>query len=350
MPAHSTSASILFSASEDYLGAAIFELREVFPQASIAQVGPDLGSISESGLSIADVAEAAQTTPLVFVRHLMRQVGFIPDAQAGEIGTIIEAAWAIWSDLPLQSAVSLQVWSSGDPNRVRPDELRRALQAFLIEQGLDVARSGREQVVSLVLTAKGVAVGFNARSSALSDWPGGSVRLARPKEQISRSEFKLEELFREYPVRLPEQGRALDLGASPGGWTRILRQHGLEVWAVDPADMDRSLMSDPKVHHVRSTAGPFLATGELEFDVVVNDMRMDPDLSSQLMLDAARTLRVGGLIILTLKLTPNHPTEAVARALNSLNRWYDIELVRQLHHNRHEVTVVGRRRAEHQRS
>lgn len=347
MPAQS--APVLFSAAEDYLGTAMAELRGAFPDAHVAQIGPDLGTIAASGLSIGDVADAARITPFIFVRHLMRQVGFIPDADAQDVDAIVTAAWDIWSELPLQDNVSLQVWSSGDPNRIRPDELRRALQAFLIEKKLDVARSGRDQILSLVLTAKGIVVGFNAASSALSDWPGGSVRLARPKSQISRSEFKLEELFREYPVKLPESGRALDLGASPGGWTRILRQHGLEVWAVDPADLDQSLLADSGVHHIRTTAGPFLAGESLEFDVVVNDMRIDPELSSQLMLDAARLLRIGGLIILTLKLSPSYPVDAINRSLASLARWYDIELIRQLHHNRHEVTIVARRRAEHHR-
>jgi 23S rRNA (cytidine2498-2'-O)-methyltransferase len=343
------SAPVLFSASDDYLGAAMSELRTAFPDSRVLQVGPDLGSVTADGLTIADVATAATTTPFIFVRHLMRQVGFIPERDTPDIETIVNATWETWSDLPVQSQLALQVWSSGDPNRIRPDELRRATQAMLIERGFDVARSGRDQVVSLVLTATGIVIGFNSRENALSDWPGGQVRLARPKGQISRSEFKLEELFREYPVTLPEHGHALDLGASPGGWTRILRQHGLQVWSVDPADLHLTLASDPEVHHIRSTAGPFLATTDLTFDVVVNDMRMAPELSSQLMLDAARTLRVGGMIIVTLKLTPHHPVEAIDRALTALRRWYDIDLVRQLHHNRHEVTIVGTRRAEHLR-
>jgi 23S rRNA (cytidine2498-2'-O)-methyltransferase len=220
---------------------------------------------------------------------------------------------------------------------------------MLKETGFEVARSGKDHVLSVVLTAKGAAIGFNTRASALSDWPGGQVRLAKPKGQISRSEFKLEELLREYPIDLPESGRALDLGASPGGWTRILRQRGLDVWAVDPADLHTSLKADPGVRHVRSTALPFLAKTELWFDLVVNDMRMTPELSSQMMLDAARTMEAGGMMILTLKLTPHRPEEAIRQSLRLLDRWYEIVLVRQLHHNRHEVTVVGRKRAEHRR-
>jgi 23S rRNA (cytidine2498-2'-O)-methyltransferase len=103
------------------------------------------------------------------------------------------------------------------------------------------------------------------------------------------------------------------------------------------------------VHHVRTTAGPFLATTDLTVDLVVNDMRMAPELSSQLMLDAARIMPPGGMIILTLKLTPHNPLQAIQRSLTSLHRWYDISVIRQLHHNRHEVTIVGTRVAEHRR-
>ena len=345
-----SSSPILFSASEDYLSVAMSELRAVFADAVIEALAPDLGSVTAEGLAIADVADAARATPFIFVRHLTRQVGFTAWRQIANPEDLVRRAWEHWNVLPLPKTVSLQVWSSGEnAQEVRPDELRRTLVDRLVGEGFDVARSGRDHALSLVMMPVGVAVGFNARASSLSDWPGGQVRLAKPKGQVSRSEFKLEELFREFEFDVPEAGRALDLGASPGGWTRILRQRGLEVWAVDPADLHPSLRTDSGVHHIRTTASPFLASTDLAFDVVVNDMRMTPDFSSQMMLDAARTLPTGGLVIVTLKLTPHQPLDEIRQALTSLRRWYDIELVRQLHHNRHEVTVVGRKRAEHRR-
>jgi 23S rRNA (cytidine2498-2'-O)-methyltransferase len=343
----SSSSAILFSAAEDYLPAAVAEMREAYPEATITPLGPTIAAIVEEGLAIADVAEAALAWPFIFVRHLMRQVGIVPERDRPSIATIVEQALATWETLPLQPAVALQVWSSGDSNRIRPDELRRAVADALGERGIVVARSGKEQVLSLVLLKDGVAIGLNGRGSALADWPGGQVRLAKPREQISRSEFKLEELFREYPIEPPRGGRAIDLGASPGGWTRILRTYDMQVWSVDPADLHPRLAADPAVHHVRSTAGPFLLRNETEVDLIVNDMRMTPDLSSQLMLDAARSLREGGMIVLTLKLTPHHPLEVIDRAIATLRRWYDIDLIRQLHHNRNEVTVVGHRLAAH---
>jgi 23S rRNA (cytidine2498-2'-O)-methyltransferase len=77
--------------------------------------------------------------------------------------------------------------------------------------------------------------------------------------------------------------------------------------------------------------------------MIVNDMRMDPAMSVGLMRSAARHLNPGGLMILTLKLTPRGGVRVVRDALARLEDVVTIELVRQLHHNRDEVTVVARK-------
>ncbi len=178
----------------------------------------------------------------------------------------------------------------------------------------------------------------------MADWPGGRVALARGAAQISRAEFKLEEVIQVFNPALPANGIALDLGASPGGWTRVLRQHGLTVWAVDPGDLDPRLAGDAGVHHVKTTAGPFLAQTGHRFDLVVNDMRMTPPRSCELMNVASRRLRPAGLAIMTLKLSPHRPLPVVHQALSALRQSYDVLHARQLYHNRNEITVVARRR------
>jgi 23S rRNA (cytidine2498-2'-O)-methyltransferase len=63
------------------------------------------------------------------------------------------------------------------------------------------------------------------------------------------------------------------------------------------------------------------------------------------MVEAARRVRPGGMMIQTLKVTPHRTRRAVRHALANLAPAWDIVLARQLHHNRNEVTVVGRKRA-----
>ena len=272
---------LLYSTAEDYLNPATDELRELFPDAAFTVLGPDLGAIEAEGLSIGDLATACREAPTVFIRHLMREVTFLPLASATDLDTVVDAALDAWTDLPLQPEVTLQVWGSGDVDLpFRTDELRHDLAEALEEEGTAVARAGKEQVLGVVATVSGLSIGLNSVGNGLSDWPGGRVRLAKPKGQISRSEFKLEELFRVHDPGLPKGGTAIDLGASPGGWTRILRQHGFTVWAVDPGRLDQRLDGDRGITHVRNTAGPFLASTSVTADLIVNDMRMDPGLST----------------------------------------------------------------------
>ena len=339
---------ILASTAPEWRDTARDMLSDELPDAQFANVGEDLVAITAEGLSIADVAAIVQEQRHPFVRHLFREVGRLEVPSRQGLEETVDDILTIWDEAPapMTAAAALQVWTSGSVNvAFRPDTLRRELEAALGEESVRTARAGMGQVLSVCIAGNTVLVGLNAASNALSDWPGGRVRLAKPKVQVSRSEFKLEELFRTTPITLPGSGRALDLGASPGGWTRILRQHGMVVVAVDPADLDARLRGDRGIHQVRTTAGAYLEDSAERFDVIVNDMRMDPELSVQLMLDADRLLAPGGMMIVTLKLSPRGAIPRIEDALSRLETVVDLALVRQLHHNRNEITVVGEKRS-----
>ncbi|MEU4283592.1 SAM-dependent methyltransferase [Nocardiopsis dassonvillei] len=338
--------SILFSSSEDYFEAAARELREAFEGASIKRLGPDLGRFEGAGTSLAQVSEAAWSAPLVFVRHLTEEMAHIPTDKAK-----IEEVSALGVKIAEErvhpgEGISIQCWVSGrSAVGYNSYSLFERISADLAESGFRTARSGFNEVMSVCVNSKGVSIGFAIGRQGLSDWPGGRVRLSKHKALISRAELKLEEAIKVLGVQFPSDGTAVDLGASPGGWTNVLRRSGLEVWAVDPGDIDGRLLGDPRVHHVRTTAGRFFASSDQRFAVVVNDMRMDPRLSCKVMLDAADRLRPGGLAVMTLKLGSSRPFTIVRNSLETLRKQYDVLHARQLQHNRHEITVVCRLRA-----
>lgn len=339
----STISRLYFSADEDYLATAADELRPFFPTAFMEPLGPDIAVFEDEGVSIATLAETIRREHLAFTRHLMRGVGEVPHNEAEDLGELGDIALELWEQLPYPDRVALHVWQSGDADLpYRNDQLWQRLAAALNELDVEVVRGGASHILSACQTEHGIILGSNGAGNALSDWPGGRVKLAKPKGQVSRSEFKLEELFRTGAAELPQGGTALDLGAAPGGWSRILLERGFEVWAVDPGELDRRLHGRAGLHHVRTTAGPFLAEATQRFDLVVNDMRMEPGLSASIMNSAARHLTPGGMGIMTLKLQPEHPLPIVDRTMRMLEKAWEPVFVRQLHHNRNEITAVLR--------
>src|SRR5262249_55008520 len=154
--------------------------------------------------------------------------------------------------------VALQSWASGtSPFAYGPPELAVRVREKLSASGYQVSKSGQTDVLSCCVTPRGLYVGINTAATSLADWAGGRVRLSRSEAQISRAEFKLEELFKLHPLQAAP-GRALDLGASPGGWTKVLRSLGWSVHAVDPAPLDPRVLRDSGVRYAQQTAGEFL--------------------------------------------------------------------------------------------
>lgn len=335
---------MLFSVAPDYYRFAVDELRHSLDVRKVQRVGPDAGVVHLASGGIDDVADACLGGELPLIRHLAGA-----DAVRG-IGTFDTpqdlADWAasvILASLEVGEEISLHVWDSGDAP-FAPGKVRRPLLEALMDGGIRVVTSGAARVASVCFGTERVVAGVNSTQVSLCDWPGGRIRFASRPEQVSRAEFKLEELF---TFAGEPQGRtAVDLGASPGGWTRILREHGFEqVHAVDPAALDDRVLDLPGVEHHQQTAGDFVQEWDGgQVDLIVNDMRMVPQLTAHTMVEAADMLAPGGLAIVTLKLGTNNPVKQIDDALGMLTEAYDPVFMRQLQHNRHEVTLVLTRR------
>ena len=205
-------------------------------------------------------------------------------------------------------------------------------------------------VVSLLCTMEKAYLGISLTTDNLSDWPGGARHFAHLPEQISRAEFKLLEALEVFDVTLPSQGLALDLGAAPGGWTRMLLEAGMQVVAVDPAKLDARLSRQPHLEHYRGYAEDYLEEAikrHRKFNVITNDMRMDAREAARLLVQASACLLRDGFIISVLKLPHEtseiDPLKNLNEALRLLQRHFAIVQARQLFHNRQEVTVLTAR-------
>ncbi|GAA2125238.1 SAM-dependent methyltransferase [Glycomyces algeriensis] len=320
-------------------------LRHVEDAVEVRRVGEESAVLEAAHTTAKDVAALARQVPLVFPRHLTDVVAEYDHATTG-LDSVIDFLDPAVREFHAGPEVSLQIWLSGKTayKFSRHDAWENAAQV-LIDRGYQVTRTGSAVAVSICFTPKTAIVGVNRVADSLSSWPGGEVRLSKTPEQVSRAEFKLEELFKAHPIDagVEPKGRALDYGAAPGGWTRILAERGYRTTAVDPGDLDPRVLKLPNVVHERTTAGNFLRDTKDRFDLIVNDMKMSPDRSSRFMVDSARLLNPYGAAVTTLKTGSHHVLEQIDESFAILGAAYDIEFARQLRHNRNELTVVLRR-------
>ncbi|MBW3624224.1 MAG: methyltransferase domain-containing protein [Armatimonadetes bacterium] len=330
------------------------ELREIFPKLPsfewIVRGSETEGSIAriEPGMDFNTLAGMVEHHAPVFVRHLAPVQRVIPlMATEEDLTALRDAALEIGEQLDSAAVFSVQTRIVGEGQLpYRKVTVNETLSALLEAQtGAVMECRTPEQVVSVLCTPTRGYMGVSRTERNRSAWPGGKHRFRHEEGQVSRSEFKLLEAMNVFGMALPERGIALDMGAAPGGWTRVLRAHGLQVTAVDPADLDPRLREDRGIRHVRERLQDYLPHSRQRFHVIVNDMKMDARASVELMLRASRLLESGGLAVMTLKLPraerPPHQLLALVRAdLQRLTDAYTILEARHLYHNRHEVTVA----------
>lgn len=213
----------------------------------------------------------------------------------------------------------------------------------LRELGAETVVQEADLIVSVYASARSLLLGCSDPRDNLSDWPGGAVRFRREEGQISRAAFKLLEAERAFRLPLGRFTHALDLGAAPGGWTNVLLQRGLKVTAVDPAAMDPRLDGHPRLQHLRKNAAEVkFAPGT--FDLLVCDMSWDPHRTCRLVSGLSESMAAGGSGIITLKLMYRKPFRTLRELTEAYSESFDIQKIKQLFHNREEVTMWVRRK------
>lgn len=93
----------------------------------------------------------------------------------------------------------------------------------------------------------------------------------------SRAYMKLWEALTVHAPNFPRGAKCLEIGASPGGWTAVLRKLDCEVWAFDRSELAPELMKDPKVHFARKDAFSLKASDFPQVEWVFSDVICYPE-------------------------------------------------------------------------
>src|SRR6266571_1327553 len=346
---------LIATAHPEFLYAALYELRRLDKGfASVEILNPGIALCADPDVT-ALMRAAAKNRP-TFVRHLAPVQAVINLSNTGrDVGTLALAV----ANLPgfqqlergVRFAVQTRLLQTSERHVERPyssGHLNQALSEAIAEETGAVESIKKPQlVVSLLCTTEKGYIGISTTEENLSDWPGGMRHFAQTPEQISRAEFKLLEALETFGVTLPSQGTALDLGAAPGGWTRLLLQAGMHVVAIDPAKLDPRLQKEARLEHHRIYAEAYLEDAlkrHKKFDVITNDMRMDAREAARLLVEAGACMRPAGFMISSLKLPHAtldiDPSRNLKEALQILGRHFATVQAKQLFHNRQEVTVI----------
>ncbi len=293
--------------------------------------------------------------PLFFSSQLL------PNAVPIEAQSI--SAWtnAILSHLREQFGEASSPWSlhifepltaeTGE-SYARAELIKQELRLLLKQKRRSLARALHEvcsadcTLVQVLLTSK--TTGFISVASpsqralcraALSPYEAGVCAIADDKNPPSRAFKKLREAIAVFGLSIRADSRAVDLGASPGGWTHVLVEHGATVTAVDRSPLEGAIARSSRVTFTQGNA--FSWTPPQGVDWLVCDVITTPDRT----LEILRTWigeKVCRNFCVTIKFKgdPDFQTlHLIQHFLASHTAWWD---GRQLTHNKNEVTVVGR--------
>lgn len=175
--------------------------------------------------------------------------------------------------------------------------------------------------------------------SNLSPYEAGFCAIEDDKLPPSRAFKKLREALVVFGLSIERGATAVDLGASPGGWTHVLVEHGASVTAIDRSPLEGAVSRDPRATFTQGNA--FTWTPPQSVDWLVCDVITTPDRTFEI-LRTWITKQLCRNFCVTIKFKGDPDLCAVSQIgafLTENTAWWD---GRQLTHNKNEVTVVGR--------
>ncbi|DBA02145.1 TPA: hypothetical protein N0F65_004780 [Lagenidium giganteum] len=221
-----------------------------------------------------------------------------------------------------------------------PNTLQPKMTALLASNGIATHPTQHTHELHVVLhsaqsslTHFGVVLRSPVDEATPNDDAIPHTRAAAP----CRAYFKMQESL-QY-ASLARDDLALDIGASPGGWTEALLAHGARVVAVDPGDLTIDVADRPVVHipMLLEDAMPQLEAMPETFALCVCDINVRVQPMARLILAVAHRLRPGARVILTLKLGKKPTAAAVTQAVEDVQAilagHFDAFQVRWLHAN-----------------
>jgi len=153
----------------------------------------------------------------------------------------------------------------------------------------EVDGSNNKWLLQFMLQSNTIAVASltqcECKGPGLSYWPNWSYPLGLAhvdiEEKMPSSAYrKLLEALGCMNIQPSQSSYVVDLGASPGGWTSVMRRLGSYVTAVDRSRLDKPLMIDNMVNFVKGDAFTFTLTDYYDTTSQYDEIWMISDIIS----------------------------------------------------------------------
>lgn len=327
-----------------------------FRRAALAEAADAFAEVDEvespdKSVTIVDVPDGEVTAlrPTVFIQHVAPgDVAVEIDGTSHDVDRLTSALEPLARQV--RSSFSVQCRRGAHSGGAAHADASYSTRDVEIAVGTPIEQAGATvdldrptQILSIYLGRALAYAGLSDASENLRTLIPQHRRYAASPE-ICRAEHKLEEAIDLWDLGPALEGaRALDIGASPGGWSWVLARAGASVTAVDPGELDPRVAEHASVTHLRARAESLDFEGP-QFDWVVNDMNVDPPLAAEVLLQVRPWLTEGARSVCTLKLAGrSRPREVLAEFVSRLKPGYEMEAARHLYSNRQEVTLLLRR-------
>lgn len=328
----------VITASAQYLSQGLNELQELDGSARAVKLLDNGIAIIESKLEKAGFIEAVKNKRPIFIRH-MHGVDHIIDLEGEGPQKAAAASARYRGSIASGQRVAVQVRKGSGEYSYSPMDIKAAVDAVLEEDmGAVPEVKEPEQIISVLLCDDKGYIGLGTPEDNISGWSGGMMHYRKTENDVSRAKFKLMEAIEVFDIDMARFHSALDLGAAPGGWTSVLLEHGLKVTAVDTGDMDERLLKHPGLTFIKANASE-LQLEKSSFDLLTSDISWNPKNTARLINSASEYLAAGGAAVVTLKLMGEKVRKTIKEVLAIYKEVFEVLQVRQLFHNRDEVTL-----------
>jgi len=174
---------------------------------------------------------------------------------------------------------------------------------------------------------------------------GSYLRMQMDENAPSRSYLKIEEAYMLLDCQPQANEQVVDLGAAPGGWTYSALKRKAKIIAIDNALLDQEITNHPDLTHLKQDALKFKPGNNLKIDWLFCDIIEKPEIILQIF---HTWLEQGWCkkFIVNLKIGRSDPLAIINKIndpITGLVNYCSILKIRQLYHDREEITVTGKR-------